>query len=188
MNYDDNKFDNKLMVSMQLVNVFIGIIIALICVVAYITIDEIHVRILLISAAVIAGIACFINLYNRLHKEEAIEDRSNIRRLQLVNEDNEIIKTWNVGERISFVIGKNTPSNKVFIDLSSSIYSKFIDDNHAVLNYAGGKWYVEDISSESGVCIEKIDDNRLYRIVPDVPCEIKKGDILFIHKVKILLR
>ena len=42
--------------------------------------------------------------------------------------------------------------------------------------------------SECKSCIEKIDDNRLYRIVPDVPCEIKKGDILLIHKVKILLR
>ena len=189
MNYDDNnKFDNKLIASMQLINVFIGIIIALICVVAYITIEEIHVRTAIMCAAVIAGIACFVNLYNRLHKEEAIEDKSNIRRLQLINEDNEIIKTWDIGEKVSFVIGKSSPENSVFIDLSTSIYSKFIDDNHAVLNYAGGKWYVEDLSSESGVCIQKIDDNKLYRIVADVPCEVKRGDILYIHKVKILLR
>ena len=57
MNYDDNnKFDNKLIASMQLINVFIGIIIALICVVAYITIEEIHVRTAIMCAAVIAGI------------------------------------------------------------------------------------------------------------------------------------
>ena len=188
LNYDDNKFDNKLMASIQLVNVFIGVIIALICVVAYITIDEIHVRVVLISGAVIAGVACFVNLYNRLHKEEAIDDMSNIGKLQLINEDNEIIKTWNIGEKVSFVIGKNINGNSAFIDLSDSIYSNFIDDNHAVLNYAGGKWYIEDLSSRSGVCIQKIDDNKLYRIVQDVPCEIKRGDILFIHKVKILLR
>ena len=189
MNYDnDNKFDNKLIASMQLINVFIGIIIALICVVAYITIEEIHIRIAIMCVAVIAGIACFINLYNRLHKEEVIEDKSNIRKLQLINEDNEIIKTWDIGEKVSFVIGKSTLNNTVFIDLSNSIYSNFIEDNHGVLNYAGGKWYVEDLSSKSGICIQKIDDNKLYRIVPDIPCEIKRGDILYIHKVKILLR
>lgn len=188
MNYDDNKLDNKLMVSIQLVNVFIGITIALICVVAYITIEQIYMRIAIICTAVIVGTVCFVNLYNRLHKEEVIEDKDNIRRLQLINEDNEIIKTWDVGEKISFVIGKNNFENNVFIDLSNSIYSNFIDNNHAVLNYAGGKWYVEDLSSESGVCIQKAGDKKLYRIVADVPCEIKRGDILFIHKVKILLK
>ena len=189
MNYDDNnKFDNKLIASIQLINVLIGVIIALICVAAYITIEDMHLKSAIICVVVIAGIWCFVNLYNRLHKEEEIEDESNIRRLQLINEDNEIIKTWDIGEKVSFVIGKSSPENSVFIDLSTSIYSKFIDDNHAVLNYAGGKWYIEDLSSDSGICIQKIDDNKLYRIVADVPCEVKRGDILYIHKVKILLR
>ena len=189
MNYeDDKKFNSRLIASMQLINVFIGVIIALICVVAYMAIDEIHVRIGILCAAVIIGIACFVNLYKRLHGEKTLEDISSIRKLHLVNEDNEIVKTWYVDEKISFVIGKNTSENKVFIDLNSSIYSDFIDDNHAVLNYAGGRWYIEDLSSRSGVCIQKIEDNKLYRIVQDVPCEIKMGDILFIHKVKILLK
>lgn len=188
MNYDDKKLNSKLIAGMQLINVFIGVIIALICVVAYITIDEIHIRTIIICGFIIAGIACFVNLYNRLHKEEVIENKSNIRKLQLVNEDNEIINTWNIGEQISFIIGKNTPVNKVFIDLSNSIYSDFIENNHAVLNYAGGKWYIEDLSSESGVYIQKKDDRKLYRLVQDVPCEITRGDILFIYKVKILLK
>ncbi|MGN0145065.1 MAG: FHA domain-containing protein [Clostridium sp.] len=188
LNYDDNKLNRKLIAGMQLINVFIGAIIALICVVAYITIDEIHIRTIIISGFIIAGIACFVNLYNRLHKEEVKQDISCIRKLQLVNEENEIINTWDIGERISFVIGKSTPQNKVFIDLSNSIYSDFIDDNHAVLNYAGGKWYIEDLSAESGVYIQKKNDDKLYRIVQNVPCEIMRGDILFIYKVKILLK
>ena len=189
MNYDNNKnFNNKLIASMQLINLFIGVIIALICVVAYMTIDSIEVRGIIIVAAIITGIVCFVNLYKDLHKEENIKDESNISGIELVNEENEIIRTWDIGEKISFLIGKNTIDEQVFIDLNSSIYSTLIENNHAVLNYAAGKWYIEDLSSRSGVSIQKIDNNKKYRIVKDTPCELKKGDIIFISKVKLLLK
>ena len=189
MNYDNNKnFNNKLIASMQLINLFIGVIIALICVVAYITIESIYIRGTIIIIAIIFGIVCFVNLYNRLHKEEIMQDESNINRIELVNEDNEIIRTWDIGEKISFLIGKNTIDEHVFIDLNSSIYSTLIENNHAVLNYAAGKWYIEDLSSRSGVSIQKIDDGKKYRIVKDTPCELKRGDIIFISKVKLLLK
>lgn len=189
LNEENNmNFNNKLFMTMQLINVFIGIIIALICVVAYITIESIYIRGIIIVVAISFGIVCFINLYKRLHKEEILQDESNINRIELVNEDNEIIRTWDIGERISFLIGKNGRDNDVYIDLSSSIYSKFIENNHAVLNYAAGKWYVEDLSEESGISIQKNDDDTKYRIVKDAPCELKRGDILFISKVKLLLR
>jgi hypothetical protein len=189
LNYDNNKnLNNKLIASMQLINLFIGVIIALICVVAYITIDSIEVRGIIIFTAIILGIVCFVNLYKDLHKEEKIKDESNISGIELVNEENEIIRTWDIGEKISFLIGKNTIDENVFIDLNSSIYSTLIENNHAVLNYATGKWYIEDLSSRSGVSIQKIDDNKKYRIVKDTPCELKKGDIIFISKVKLLLK
>ena len=108
MNYDNNKnFNNKLIASMQLINLFIGAIIALICVVAYITIESIYIRGIIIIIAITFGIVCFVNLYNRLHKVEIMQDESNISGIELVNEDNEIIRTWDIGERISFLIGKN---------------------------------------------------------------------------------
>lgn len=189
MNYDGNKdFNRKLIISMQLINVFIGVIIALIGVVAYITIDDFYIRIIIIGLLLIFGIMCFINLYNKLHKEEIIEDLSNIKTIKLVNEENEIIKTWDIGERVAFVIGKSSDVSKVFVDLQDSIYSKYIEYNHAVLNYAAGKWYVEDLSDDSGVVIQKREDSKKYRIVKDSPCELKKGDIIFIHKVKLLLQ
>lgn len=187
---DENNmnFNNKLMITMQLINVFIGVIIALICVVAYITIESIYIRALIITIAIGFGIWCFVSLYKKLHIEEIVTDESNISGIELVNEDNEIIRTWDIGEQISFLIGKNTIDEQVFIDLNASIYSTLIENNHAVLNYAAGKWYIEDLSSKSGVSIQKIDDNKKYRIVKDTPCEIKKGDIIFISKVKLLLK
>ena len=189
MNDENNmNFNNKLMITMQLINVFIGVIIALICVVAYITIESLYIRALIITIAIGFGIWCFVCLYKKLHIEEIVTDESNISGIELVNEDNEIIRTWDIGEQISFLIGKNTIDEQVFIDLNASIYSTLIENNHAVLNYAAGKWYIEDLSSKSGVSIQKIDDNKKYRIARDTPCEIKKGDIIFISKVKLLLK
>lgn len=190
MNEENNvNFNNKLFMTMQIINVFIGIIIALICVFGYITIESIYVRGLIILIAISFGIVCFINLYKRIHKEEIIQDESNISRIVLVNEDNEIIRTWDIGEeRISFLIGKKSIYNDVFIDLTDSIYSMFIENNHAVLNYAAGKWYIEDLSEKSGISIKKNNDDIKYRIVKDAPCELKRGDILFISKAKLLLR
>lgn len=182
------KFSGKLIATMQLLNVFIGVVIALICVVAYITIESIYIRGTIIAIAVVFGIAGFINIYKRLHKVEMLQDESNITSIELVNEDNEIIRTWDIGERSSFLIGKSRDDNDVFVDLTCSIYSKLIENTHAVLNYAAGKWYVEDISDNSGVSIHKIDDDIRYRIVKDTPCELKRGDILFVSKVKLLLK
>jgi hypothetical protein len=189
LNEENNlNYNSKLLTSLQLINVFIGVLSALICVVAYITIESIYIRGIIIVAAIGLGTVCFVNFYKRFHKEEIIEDKSNISRIELVNEENEIIRTWDIGERVSFIIGKNGKSNDVFVDLSCSIYSKFIEDNHAVLNFASGTWYIEDLSEESGISIQKADDDIKYRIVKDAPCELKRGDILYISKVKLLLK
>lgn len=184
----NNNYNGKLLVSMQLINVFIGIVIALMCVVAYITIDNMNIRLILIFAAIIIGIVCFVNLYNKLNNEEILEDKSHISTIELVNEENEIIKIWDVSEKVSFVIGKSTVENKVLVDLNFSTYSNLIENNHAVLNYASGRWYIEDVSTNSGVTIQKRNDSAKYRIVKDTPCELEKEDILFISKIKLLLK
>ena len=86
------------------------------------------------------------------------------------------------------VIGTGSIENKVDIDLSQSIYSNLIEYEHAVLNYAGEGWYIEDLSSSNGVSIEKKEDNTLYKVAKYSPCIIKKEDVLFIGKTKLLLR
>ncbi len=190
MKRNDNNisFNNKLTVTVQLINMFIGAITALICVIGYITIESIYLKGIIIVIAIALGVVGFVNVYNRLHRTEVIEDENKISTIELVNEENQIVKRWDIGERVSFLIGKNTIDDDVFIDLNLSIYSTLIEDKHAVLNYAAGRWYIEDLSTTSEVSIQKVDDEKKYRIVKDTPCELKKGDILFIFKVKLLLK
>ena len=59
---DNNKnINSKLVASMQLINVFIGAIIALICVVAYITIESLYIRGTIIIIAIAFGVVCFVS-------------------------------------------------------------------------------------------------------------------------------
>lgn len=178
---------SKLMLSIQLINVFIGIIITIIFGIIYINIESKENRIGFLSLLVIAGVISLVYLYTSMHKEN-IEDSDIIGTIELINEDNEVVKKWIVKDKISFLIGKNNKENDVFVDLNSSIYSSLIEDNHAVLNYAVGKWYIEDLSVDSRVCIQKIEDGKKYRVVKNTPCSVKKGDIIFISKVKLLLK
>lgn len=183
----DNNQKNKLMLSIQLINVFIGIVITIIFVIIYMNIESKELRITLLSLLVILGIIIFAYLYTIIHKRN-LEDADVISTIELVNEDNEIIKKWNIKDKVSLMIGKNNRENDVFIDLNSSIYSPLIENNHAVLNFASGKWYIEDLSVESRVCIQKNEDGKKYRVVKNTPCTIKKGDIIYISKVKLLLK
>lgn len=183
-----NNENNNLTLIIQLINVCIGIIITLIFCIVYTMIESNELKGMLLGLITILGIIVFIILYKKIHKKTYVENYNNINTIELVNEDNEVIKQWSIQDKIAFIIGKNNENNEVYIDLSKSIYSTFVEENHAVLNYAAGMWYIEDLSRESGVCIQKIDDGKKYRIVKNTPCSLKKGDIIFISKVKLLLR
>ena len=114
-------------------------------------------------------------------------DDTKIIRVELINEENKTIEEWSLMGQVSVVIGKSTKDEQVYIDLSKSIYSPSIEDNHAVLNYAEGNWYVEDLSYDNEVMIQKVEDNEKYNIVKGSPCTLAKGDIIYISKVKLLL-
>lgn len=188
MENEKRKYNNKLMMSIQIINALLGALVALLCVVIYSSIEDGTIKSIAITVIIIIGIVCFFEIYKSLYLDKKYDDRSNITFIELVNEDNDVVKRWNIEDKISFVIGKSTMDEKVFIDLNSSVYSTLIEDKHAVLNYANGMWYIEDISINSGISIQKRDDDIKYRIVKESPCEIKRGDILYISKVKLLLK
>lgn len=186
-NYNNKNDKSKLIMGIHLIDTFIGAIITLICVVIYMSIEDPDIKIGAIVFCVILGIICIILTYKSLEKQEIIVKESNISKVELVNEENEIIREWDLIGQVSVIIGKSTKDEKVFIDLNNSIYSPVIDNHHALLNYANGKWYVEDISQNEGIVIQKPDETEKYRIVKGSPCTVRKGDVIFISKVKLLL-
>lgn len=120
--------------------------------------------------------------------EDYYGDSEDITEILLLNEDDEPIKSWNLADCVSLIIGRDNPDTNVDIDLDDGEYSALIDYNHAVLNYACGSWFIEDLYSENGVRVKTRKDGECYKLAKDRPCKLAKGDIVLIANTKLLLR
>lgn len=105
--------------------------------------------------------------------------RGGIHTLMLLDEDNSIVTEWNIAGKTSLLIGRDTHREDVDINLANTAFGGMIDRQHAVLNYAAGQWYIEDLDSTNGIRIQK-PDGRIYEVSKTQPCQVEKGDVLFI--------
>lgn len=99
--------------------------------------------------------------------------------LVLLGEENDRLASWNIYGKNGLVIGRDIGENHVSVNLENSVYASMIDVEHAVLNYSGDSWYLEDISEKNGVSIQK-GDGRKYKLTYGKPCKLEKGDIICI--------
>lgn len=99
--------------------------------------------------------------------------------LVLLGEENDRLASWNIYGKNGLVIGRDAGENNVSVNLENSTYASMIDVEHAVLNYSGDSWYIEDISEKNGVSIQK-QDGRKYKLTYGKPCKLEKGDIICI--------
>ena len=49
---------------------------------------------------------------------------------------------------MGIVIGRDIGENRVTVNLDHVAYASMIDIEHAVLNYSGDCWYIEDVSQK----------------------------------------
>ena len=135
---------------------------------------------------IIFGLIVFVHsvyiLYRSLTDEKFLEaesalinPKSNpINTISLLNKNGEVISSWELYGRTSAVIGKDVGEN-------------YIDIEHAVLNYADGNWYIEDLDSTNGISIKKIGQDRVYKLSSMQPCKLDFGDIIFIGMCQLKL-
>ncbi|MCM1183235.1 MAG: FHA domain-containing protein [Roseburia sp.] len=107
--------------------------------------------------------------------------------LTLLNEEGSALASWDLYGKNGIVIGRDVGENQVTVNLDHTDYAAMVDVEHAVLNYTGDTWYVEDISSKNGVSVQK-SDGRKYRLSYGKPCKLEQGDIIFIGPVRLQLR
>lgn len=103
-----------------------------------------------------------------------------IQALGLLDEEGNTIAEWNITGKISVLIGRDSRKENVDVNLQNTAYGGMVDRQHAVLNYAGEQWYIEDLNSENGVQIQSGNDGQVYQLSPNHPCQIHRGDILHI--------
>ena len=106
----------------------------------------------------------------------------------LLNEEGQPLTTWPLYGKVSMIIGRDVGENRVDINLMSSTYASMVDVEHAVLNYTGGSWYVEDLGSKNGVSVQSCKDGRKYKLASDQPCKLDAGDIIYIGLARLLIR
>lgn len=97
--------------------------------------------------------------------------------LVLLGEEGDRLASWNIYGKNGIVIGRDVGENHVTVNLENSAYASMIDVEHAVLNYSGDSWYIEDISERNGVSLQK-QDGRKYKLAYGKPCRLEKGDIV----------
>lgn len=105
--------------------------------------------------------------------------RGGIHALVLLDEENRAVTEWNIAGKTSLLIGRDTRREDVDINLANTAFGGMVDRQHAVLNYTAGQWYIEDLDSTNGIRIQK-PDGRIYEVSRTQPCQVEKGDILFI--------
>ncbi len=148
---------------------------------------------------VIFGLIVFVHsaytLYRSLTDDKFLEVESalnnsisnTISTISLLNKNGDIVFSWELYGRTSAIIGKDIGENLVDIDLSKNPYSSMIDVQHAVLNYAEGNWYIEDLDSQNGISIKKLGQNSVYKLSSLQPCKLDFGDIIFIGMCQLKL-
>lgn len=115
------------------------------------------------------------------------ESVNTISEISLLNKNGEVIFSWELYGKTSAVIGKDIGENLVDIDLSESPYAAMVDVEHAVLNYADGNWYVEDLDSQNGISIQKFGQEKIYKLSALQPCKLDFGDVIFIGNCQLKL-
>lgn len=135
-------------------------------------------------------------LLNRLHPQKKPESdwissgekerapQGVLTEIILLSEDNEHLASWNIYQKNGVVIGRDVGENQVAIDLEHTTYASMIDVEHAVLNYSGNDWYIEDTSNRNGVSVQKMDGKR-YKLSYGKPCKLERWDIIYIAMTKL---
>jgi len=124
----------------------------------------------------------------RRKKNKKTYVKSTIKRFILITSEGERDMEWHCEGVNSFLIGKKAGDQEVDIDLSDTKYSEYVSNEHAVLNYSGGYWYIEDLNSANGVGVKKKGEEYALRLKPMVSYKLDEWDIIYISKAKILVR
>ena len=125
-----------------------------------------------------------------LERVKEIEDleKKQIEHIFLKDSEDYDMKIWKVGRATSLLIGKETPRNRVDIDVSEGIYSNLVSRAHGILNRVNGIWYYEDLGSQNGSGIERNLDKRKMKLKKNIPVKVESGDIIYLATTKILLK
>lgn len=111
-----------------------------------------------------------------------------ISELLLLGEDSNVTDTWDIYGKTSIVFGRDEGEFQVDVNLKNTDYAGTIDGEHAVMNYSGGSWYIEDLDSENGTRIQRGGEGKMYKVSSREPCRVERGDIIYLGLAPIRIK
>lgn len=142
---------------------------------------------ILVSILLVISLAWLIMKNTKKSLKDEFND-TKINKLVLLDYDGESLKEWYIQGIPSMLIGKSSPGHEVDIDLSDVEYASLISKEHAVLNYSSGSWFIEDLESENGVGIKRLNESTPQKIQSDKPSEVHFGDMIYLANTRILVK
>ena len=106
--------------------------------------------------------------------------KKGITEILLLGEDNNVTDTWDIYGKTSIVFGRDEGEFQVDVNLKNTDYAGTVDGEHAVMNYSGGNWYIEDLDSENGTRIQRGGEGKMYKVSSREPCKVERGDIIYL--------
>ncbi|OXM85388.1 FHA domain-containing protein [Paenibacillus rigui] len=145
---------------------------------------------LIVAFILMACVAAFMLKKHRFSANpEALASPAAISKLALLNEDGQRVKEWFIQGETSLLIGKSASDNEADIDLSEAEYASLISKQHAVLNFASGVWYLEDLDSRNGVGLKKQGAGGPKQVLEnETPHKVESGDIIYIANTRLLVK
>lgn len=141
-----------------------------------------------VSILALADVLVLVTPHHTKIRQSAAEygTMSGASQLVLLDEKENPVKSWDLAGKTALIIGKKNEEEEIDVDLEDCEYSTFIDPQHAVLNFCLDSWYLEDLGSQNGVKIKKVEDGGCYQVT-NRPCRLSAGDIIYIANTRLLL-
>lgn len=150
---------------------------------------QIWIRILIYLCALISAVDLLIQLKSKNHKIYKTSwnyEDTKAGQLVLLDEHDKPVRSWDLAGKTALILGKKNDREEVDVDLTECEYSTFINDQHAVLNFCLDSWYLEDLGSQNGVKIKKVEDGGCYQVT-NRPCRVSAGDVIYLASTRLLL-
>ena len=131
---------------------------------------------------IIGGIALMVWVCYLVVKYFKRKPKSKIKNIQLLNEQEVVVKEWYIRDEQGLLIGKNFQNQLVDIDLSDADYAVLIEKQHAVLNCVKGKWFLEDLDSRNGTGLKAVGNMQAKRLGNTEVALVHPGDRIYVAK------
>lgn len=144
--------------------------------------------VLIITALFSLCMAVLLALIGKNRSWSFGEGKSNLTHVILKDEEGKNIKTWELNNKNSLLIGKKTKNNEADIDLSETVYASLVSREHAILNFTGKEWYFEDAGSSNGSGIKRKRDGKKFKVEEGKAYKVYSGDTIYIANTQLYVK